>query len=315
MMIPKHDEVRLPLLKLISDGGQYTQRVCVERLEDDFQLTEEERNQTLSSGKTVFNDRVHWAKTHLKMAGLIESTKRGEFNITELGIALLARNLDKIETSTLEEYPPFREFLNRSKKKSVNQSEDNSETSIAVIEKAQEESTNTPYETIEHSFEELNTILADELLDKLKEMDFFKFEDVVLDLLVKLGYGGSKEMAKQNTKRTGDGGIDGIINADRLGLNKIFVQAKRWSDTTIGRPEIQKFAGALDGFGGNNGIFITTSSFSRDALDYVKMLAHKKIILIDGQQLAQYMIEVGLGVSVEKVYEVKKIDLDYFVEE
>ncbi|WP_423479100.1 restriction endonuclease [Priestia megaterium] len=184
-----------------------------------------------------------------------------------------------------------------------------------MIEKVEVESTNTPYEMLESSLEELNVILVDELLEKLKEMDFFKFEDVVLELLVKLGYGGSKETAKQNTKRTGDGGIDGIINADRLGLNKIFVQAKRWSNTSVGRPEIQKFAGALDGFGGSNGIFITTSSFSKDAYEYVKLLPNKNIVLINGQQLAQYMIEVGLGVSVEKVYEVKKLDLDYFIEE
>ncbi|CAH0207981.1 Mrr restriction system protein [Peribacillus simplex] len=315
MAIPKHDEVRLPLLKLISDGGVYTQKSSVEKLQIFFDLTEEERNATLSSGKSVFNDRVHWAKFHMKIAGLIDFPRRGEFQISELGKELLSRNLDKIENSTLMEFPGFQAFLERSKRKSINQLNDNGSSSVAVIEKVQEESMNTPYEMIENSFEELNTILADELLDKLKEMDFFKFEDLVLDLLVKLGYGGSKEMAKQNTKRTGDGGIDGIINADRLGLNKIFVQAKRWSDTNIGRPEIQKFAGALDGFGGNNGIFITTSSFSKDACDYVKVLPNKKIVLIDGQQLAQYMIEVGLGVSVEKVYEVKRLDLDYFIEE
>jgi len=315
MAIPKHDEVRLPLLKFISDGGVYTQSMCVKRLGDYFELTEDERNTTLQSGGTVFYDRVHWAKTHLKKAGLIESTKRGEFNITESGIQLLSRNLDKIETATLEEYPSFQEFLKRSKKKKVNQSNDNTVDSVTVIEKVEVESTNTPYELLENSLEELNTILADELLEKLKEMDFFKFEDVVLELLVKLGYGGSKEMAKQNTKRTGDGGIDGVINADLLGLNKIFVQAKRWSSTSVGRPEIQKFAGALDGFGGSNGIFITTSSFSRDAYEYVKLLPNKNIVLIDGHQLAQYMIEVGLGVSVEKVYEVKKLDLDYFIEE
>lgn len=315
MAIPKHDEVRSPLLKLISDGGVYTQNMCVERLRDYFELTEDERNATLPSGRTVFYDRVHWAKTHLKKAGLIESTKQGEFNITKSGIQLLSRNLDKIETAILEEYPSFREFLKRSKKKKVNQSNASTGVSVTVIEKVEVESTNTPYEMLESSLEELNIILADELLEKLKEMDFFKFEDVVLELLVKLGYGGSKEMAKQNTKRTGDGGIDGVINADLLGLNKIFVQAKRWSNTSVGRPEIQKFAGALDGFGGNNGIFITTSSFSKDAYDYVKQLSNKNIVLIDGQQLAQYMIEVGLGVSVEKVYEVKKLDLDYFMEE
>lgn len=315
MAIPKHDEVRLPLLKLMSDGGVYTQKVCVERLQDYFELTEEEKNATLPSGKNIFNDRVHWAKFYMKIAGFIDFPKRGEFQISELGKEVLARNPDKIDTSMLEKIPAFQAFLERSKKKSINEPKDQVNISVALIEQTQEEHTSTPYEMIEQSFEELKIIVADELLEKLKEMDFFKFEDVVLELLVKKGYGGSKETAKQNTKRTGDGGIDGIINADPLGLNKIFVQAKRWSETIIGRPEIQKFAGALDGFGGNNGIFITTSSFSKDAYEYVKLLPNKNIVLIDGQQLAQYMIEVGLGVSVEKVYEVKKLDLDYFMEE
>ncbi|WP_416434100.1 restriction endonuclease [Priestia megaterium] len=315
MAIPKHDEVRLPLLKLISDGGVYTQKTCVEHLQDYFGLTEEEKNAMLSGGRSVFYDRVHWAKFHMKIAGLIDFPRRGEFQITSLGKEVLERNPSKIDKAMLEAFPAFQEFLEKSKKKTNGQSRSRVNISVAVIEQSEEEFTNTPYEMIEQSFEELNTILNDEVLEKLKEMDFFKFEDVVLELLVKLGYGGSKEMAKQSTKRTGDGGIDGIINADRLGLNKIFVQAKRWSETIIGRPEIQKFAGALDGFGGNHGIFITTSSFSREAYEYVKLLPNKNIVLIDGQQLAQYMIEVGLGVSVEKVYEVKKLDLDYFMEE
>lgn len=314
MSIPKHQDVRLPLLNFFQDGAVHTLKECTAELASFFKLTDEDRNILLSKTRTRWYDRVYWAKTHLNKAGLIESVNRGEFMITKEGKQMLNQNLFKIEDANLEKYSGYVEFLKRSGKQKTNLSDYYSnESSVVVLENIYEKSANTPYEIIEDSFNELNTVLTDELLEKLKVMDFFQFEDIVLDLLIKLGYGGSKDTAKQNTTRTSDGGIDGIINADRLGLNKIFVQAKRWKDTVIGRPEVQKFAGALDGFGGNNGIFITTSFFSKDAIKYVGLLPNKNIVLIDGKELAQYMFEVGMGVSVEKVYEVKKLDLDYFI--
>lgn len=311
MSIPKHQDVRWPLLEYIKDGDVYTLMECTEQLADFFQLTIEERNEQLTKTKrTRMYDRVYWAKKHLTVAGLIELSGWGKFRITQEGKNLLKQNFSKIEDVDLEQYDGYVEFLKRSGKKDISQLGNNSNNSIAVLEKVYEGSNDTPYGIMEDTFKELNTVLADDLLDRVKRMDYFKFEHIVLDLLEKLGYGSRKQV----TSRTADGGIDGFIS-DALGLNRIFVQAKRWSDTSIGRSEIQKFAGALDGFGGSNGIFITTSSFSEGAYKYVKALANKKIVLIDGQQLAQYMIEVGLGVSVGKVYEVKKLDLDYFIEE
>ncbi|QDZ83534.1 restriction endonuclease [Priestia megaterium] len=311
MSIPKHQDVRWPLLEHIKDGDVYTLKECTKQLADFFQLTDEERNEQLSkTQRTRMYDRVYWAKKHLTVAGLVELLERGKFRITQEGKNLLKQKLSKIEDVHLEQYNGYIEFLKRSGKKAISQLHNNSNNSVAILEKVYERSNDTPYEIMEHNFKELNTVLADELLDRVKKMDYFKFEHIVLDLLEKLGYGSHKQV----TKRTTDGGIDGVIS-DALGLNRIFVQAKRWSNTTIGRQEIQQFVGALHGFGGDTGIFITTSSFGEKALNYAKSLKNVNIVLINGQQLAQYMIEVGLGISVEKVYEVKKVNLDYFIEE
>lgn len=165
------------------------------------------------------------------------------------------------------------------------------------------------------AFRNLKTSLADEILEKINSCSFEFFEKLVIELLIKMGYGGSREEAGRATKKTGDEGIDGIINEDRLGLDSIYIQAKRWKDTVVGRPEIQKFSGELDTPGASKGIFITTSTFSKEAREYVKVINTKNIVLIDGMQLAQYMIEFNVGVSTEIVYEIKKIDTDYFNED
>ncbi|MDU3845262.1 MAG: restriction endonuclease [Clostridium perfringens] len=305
MAIPTYEQIMLPMLELLKDENTYNNKECVEKLSEKLNLTEEEVRELLPSGrKRVFYNRVNWAKTYLKRAGLVEAPRRGEVKITQLGLELLQENPVEIRSRDLLRYSSFNDFIN-----TTNRSENNTENRENLINER------TPFEEIAIAFEELKNSLADEILEKIKSCSFEFFEKSVIELLIKMGYGGSREEAGRATKRTGDEGIDGIINEDRLGLDSIYIQAKRWRDTVVGRPEIQKFSGALDTPGANKGVFITTSKFSKEAREYVKAINTKNIILIDGMQLAQYMIEFNVGVSTEIVYEIKKIDNDYFVEE
>ncbi|ELC8342306.1 restriction endonuclease [Clostridium perfringens] len=305
MAIPTYEQIMLPMLDLLKDENTYNNKECVEKLSEKLNLTEEEVRELLPSGrKRVFYNRVNWAKTYLKRAGLVEAPRRGEVKITQLGLELLQENPVEIRSRDLLRYSSFNDFIN-----TTNRSENNTENSENLINER------TPFEEIAISFEELKNSLADEILEKIKSCSFEFFEKSVIELLIKMGYGGSREEAGRATRRTSDEGIDGIINEDRLGLDRIYIQAKRWSDTVVGRPEIQKFSGALDTPGANKGVFITTSKFSREAREYVENINTKKIILIDGMQLAQYMIDFNVGVSTEIVYEVKRIDSDYFIEE
>lgn len=305
MAIPTYEQIMLPMLELLKDENTYNNKECVEKLSEKLNLTEEEVRELLPSGrKRVFYNRVNWAKTYLKRAGLVEAPRRGEVKITQLGLELLQENPVEIRSRDLLRYSSFNDFIN-----TTNRRENNTENRENLINER------TPFEEIAIAFEELKNSLADEILEKIKSCSFEFFEKSVIELLIKMGYGGSREEAGRATKRTGDEGIDGIINEDRLGLDSIYIQAKRWRDTVVGRPEIQKFSGALDTPGANKGVFITTSKFSREAKEYVENINTKKIILIDGMQLAQYMIDFNVGVSTEIVYEVKRIDSDYFIEE
>lgn len=305
MGIPTYEELMLPLLKLLSDKNTYTNKQCNEILAKRCNLTEEEKRETLPSKKSpIFYNRVNWAKTYMKKAGLVEAPKRGEVRITTLGEQLLKENPTEIRSKDLERYESFVEFTNKSNK---NDTSTNKGVDI--------EENKTPEESLEDAFLKLKISLADELLEKICTCSFNFFERLVIDLLIKMGYGGSREEAGRATKKTADGGIDGIINEDRLGLDSIYIQAKRWKDTVVGRPEIQKFSGALDTPGANKGIFITTSTFTKEAREYAKNINNKKIVLIDGNQLAKYMIDFNVGVSLETIYEIKKIDSDYFIEE
>lgn len=313
MSIPTYEEVMLPLLEVIYDGKIYTNKECEEKLSKIFELTEEELNNRLSSGKKTFYDRLNWAKTYLKNAGLIESVeKRGMFKITEDGRALVENKPDYVDSKYLKKYPSFIEYLERSsKKKSSNELENVDNKTIFKVTHMK-----TPFEELEESYIAIKESLRDELLEKLKQVDFYKFENIVVDLIIRMGYGGSKEEAKKSlTKRGSDEGIDGIINEDRLGLDRIYVQAKRWKDNNVSRPEVQKFAGALDGQGAIKGIFITTSNFTKEAIEFSNNLFNKKIILIDGHKLAELMIEFNVGISTEVTYEIKRIDSDYFLDE
>jgi len=302
MTIPDYQSIMLPLLKLSSDGEIHRFRESIEDLAKYFNLTAEERKELLPSGKQpTFDNRVGWARTYMTKAGLLSSPKRGLFQITEKGKEVLSKNPNNINVSFLEQFPKFIEFRQLRKDKNKDQ--------IDINEK---ESFTTPEENLENSYQILRTELGSEILTNIKSCSPNFFEQLVVDLLVKMGYGGSRKEAGEAIGRSGDEGIDGIIKEDRLGLDIIYLQAKRW-ESVIGRPEIQKFAGALQGQRAKKGIFITTSSFTREALEYVRNI-ETKIILIDGIQLVDLMIDHNIGVSTEAVYELKRIDSDYFTE-
>ena len=303
MAIPDYQSLMLPVLQLASDGKEHKFSQAVEMLANKFGLTTEERIELLPSGsQAVFNNRVGWARSYLKQAGLLTSPKRGFFTITEKGTELLATNLTRINTSILEQYPEFIEFKNRRKDKAEGESE------IEPI--FEQESTLTPEDALAVAYNKLRSALESEILSAVKEASPSFFERVVVDLLVKMGYGGNRQDAGRALGKSGDGGIDGIINEDRLGLDVIYIQAKRW-EGVVGRPEIQKFAGALQGQRARKGVFITTSSFTKEAQEYASVI-DSKIILIDGEHLSKLMAEHNVGVSTVGQYEVKKLDSDYF---
>ena len=302
MAIPDYQTCMLPLLKFAKDEKEHSLREAVDQLAPKFNLTDEEIREMLPSGQQpLFLNRLGWARTYLKQAGLLEPTKRGYFCITQRGIEVLNEKPDKITKKYLERFEEFRQFLQRKKRGSNKKKDDDTETD------------KTPAEELESAYENLRDNLTDELIEKLKSCPPSLFEQIIVELLVRMGYGGSRKDAGQAIGKSGDGGIDGIIKEDRLGLDIIYIQAKRW-ENTVSRPEIQKFAGALQGQRARKGIFVTTSSFSKEAQEYVKNI-DSKIILIDGDQLAQFMIDSNVGVSPVAVYEVKRIDSDYFTDE
>jgi len=275
----------------------------LDRLADHFKLAEEERKRLLPSGQQeVFTNRVAWAKTHLRMAGFIEATARGVFKITLRGKEILRTTTDRIDLRILQKQPGYREARGGKREKPT-----------ANGDQGKVEADQTPEELMEESFQTLRENLGHEILAKLKTSSPAFFEKLVVELLVRMGYGGTRKDAGQAIGKSGDEGIDGIIKEDRLGLDTIYIQAKKW-EQTVSRPEIQKFAGALQGFRAKKGIFITTSDFSREALDYSARI-ESKIVLIDGEQLWNLMIDFGIGVSTMATYEVKRIDNDYFSEE
>jgi restriction system protein len=303
MAIPGFQSIMLPLLKIVGDGKEHNPSEVKDILASQYQLTDAERNEMLPSGKQArFSNRVMWSIVYLRKAGLIENSRRGIFHITEEGLKLLKGNPSRIDIRLLMQYPGIQEWHKPSQKS------DSSETEAAEATNQQ-----TPEENLETSYQELRRSLAQELLDKIMTCSPRFFEKLVLDLLVEMGYGGLRKDAGETIGHSGDGGIDGIIKEDKLGLDVIYIQAKRWNGT-VGRPVVQAFAGSLDGQKAKKGIMITTSQFSKDAKDYAEKI-EKKIILIDGEQLAQYMIENNVGVAEKVNYSVKKMDLDYFDED
>lgn len=303
MPIPDFQSLMRPLLDCASDGKEHASRDVVECLAVRFGLTDVERKQLLPSGnQEVFVNRVAWAKTHLKMAGFLDSPKRGYLIITPSGLKVLAEFPERIDLKVLRQQPGYLEARGGTKSEIQNKS------SSQDVEASQ-----TPEEQIELASLALRNSLGAEILSKLRASSPSFFENLVVELLVAMAYGGTRKDAGQAIGRSGDEGIDGIIKEDRLGLDTIYIQAKRWLQT-VGRPEIQKFAGALQGFRAKKGIFITTSDFSREAVEYASRI-ESRIVLIDGEMLWNLMIDFGIGVSKTATYEIKKIDNDYFDEE
>lgn len=299
MAIPDYQSLMLPVLQLAADDKEHKFSVAVEELADQFSLSEEERSDLLPSGnQAVFNNRVGWARSYLKQARLLETPRRGFFIITQRGRDLLATNPEKINASLLEQYPEFLEFKNKKKEKDT---KPNSVDSYGAL---------TPEDALASAYSQLRESLESEILVTVKEGSPAFFERLVVDLLVKMGYGGNRQDAGKALGKSGDGGIDGIINEDRLGLDVIYIQAKKW-EGSVGRPEIQKFAGALQGQRAKKGVFITTSTFTKEAEEYASFI-DTRIILIDGERLCRFMVDHNVGVSIVGQYEVKKIDSDYF---
>ena len=300
MTIPDYQTVMLPLLKYAADRKDHSLREAVDSLAEQFKLSEEEKKEMLSSGQqAIFLNRVGWARTYLKKAGLLETPRRAYFCISDRGLKVLQGKPSRIDAKFLDQFEEFREFRAKKKEKP---------------EKGKvEETEETPEELLENSYQNLRANLAHEILEQIKKNSPSIFENIVVELLVKMGYGGSRKDAGQAIGKSGDEGIDGIIKEDRLGLDIIYIQAKRWANT-VGRPEIQKFAGALQGQRAKKGVFITTSTFSKEARDYSSKIENK-IVLVDGEQLAEFMIDHNIGVSPIAKFELKRIDIDYFTEE
>jgi restriction system protein len=301
MGVPDFQSIMLPLLKFASDKNEHSSRESIEYLSQEFNLTEEDRKELLPSGtQAVFDNRVGWSRTYLKKAGLLESKKRGYFNITDEGLKVLKQNPQQINIDFLMQFQGYVEFRTGVKKDTPNDIESSTEDL-------------TPEETLEYSYQKLRDNIAQELINNVKSCTPEFFEKLVIDLLLNMGYGGSRRDAGEAIGKSGDGGIDGIIKEDKLGLDTIYVQAKRW-ENTVSRPEIQKFAGALQGQQAKKGVFITTSKFTNGAKNYASII-DSKVVLIDGERLSQLMIDHDIGVSKIKSYDLKKIDTDYFSEE
>lgn len=306
MPIPDFQSLMLPLLSLANDDQSHTLGDARRHLAFHFSLTPNEVEELLPSGKQRrFDNRVAWAKVYLEQAGLLLSPKRSQFQITPVGKAFLSKNPERISIAVLDQFEKFKAFRDSSKAAKTEKAISSTTTLQNVVE--------TPEESLEQAFASIQGELAASLLKQVKLCSPMFFEVLVVELLLKMGYGRNRAEAGKAIGRSGDNGIDGIISEDRLGLEAIYIQAKRWAGT-VGRPEIQKFVGALHGKRARKGVFITTGTFSEEARDYVSHI-DPRVVLIDGPQLAEYMIEHNLGVSVKEVYEVKRIDTDFFSEE
>lgn len=304
MAIPDFQSCMLPLLHAIQDGNKWAMRDVTNVVADHFRLTDEERDEMIPSGnaRTIVN-RVGWAKAYLKEAGLLASIRRGIIQITDEGRKVLAEKPIRIDMEYLERFPSYVDFRDRK----GNRSKVISPTEVVA------EASQTPDDLIVRAYQEMRDALAEELLQQVIEMSDKFFERLVVDLLVSMGYGGSIEDAGKSVGRSGDGGIDGVIKEDKLGLDVIVIQAKRWTANSVGRPELQSFAGSMEAYRANKGVFITTSTYSQPALDYVRQI-QRKIVLIDGPALSNLMIDHGIGVSPYRTFELKRLDSDYFQE-
>jgi len=304
MAVPDYQSFMLPFLEILGDKKEHTLQEMYRRLSDHFNLTDEDKEELLPSGRQLkLHNRIGWARTYLKKAGLLKHSGRGKFYITERGLDVLRQKPSKIDTKYLEQFDEFVEF--RTSNSIQLENEDKTRTTLIETELS-------PEEILEASYQQLRRDLMGEILDTVKSCSPSFFEKLVIDLLVSMGYGGSHADAGKAIGRSGDEGIDGIINEDKLGLDVVYIQAKRW-ENPVGRPTVQAFAGSLEGQRARKGVLITTSRFTEDAHEYVSRI-EKKIVLIDGKRLAELMIDFNIGVSNKAEYIVKNIDSDYFEE-
>ena len=304
MAIPKFDEFFPFFIESLADGEMHSLSEIRKFCGDAFKISEEEREIRLKNGNNMLNDRIGWARTYLKKAGLIESPQRAYFKLTDEGKKSLGFGSEKITLKYLQRYESFREFFN-----GKNTSDENHKTKINMEDP-------TPIEMIDSAIQQLNSILADDLMEQIFKMRPFDFEDLVVKLLIKMGYGSLQIPGNVVTKKSGDEGIDGTVTSDRFGFETIYLQAKQWKpDSTVGRPDIQRFLGALVGQGARKGLFITTSRFSKEAIQYAEKQLNNKIVLVDGKLLTQLMIEYNLGVTTTSVYEVKQVSYEFFNKE
>jgi len=303
MAIPQFKYFILPFLQHLADNKEHSMKEMEDALASQFNLTENELAETTPSGRmTIVSNRVGWSKTYLKKAALIDAPKKALFKITPAGQKVLAEKPEVIDPKFLKQFSSFNEFINGSEESDKN---DKVEESLEEL---------TPEETMEAGYESITKELYSELLNQLKSSSPAFFEQAVIDLMLGMGYGGSRKDAGQAIGRSGDEGIDGVIKEDKLGLDLIYIQAKRWNGASVGRPDVQSFVGALNGKFAKKGIFITTSSFTKEAIEYAQRL-DSKVILIDGWQLVKLMTEHNIGVSTVATYDIKKVDSDYFLEE
>ncbi len=313
MAIPKFDDMYRELLEAISDGEPHKISDIRDALATVFHLSTEERKELLPSGKqSLFNNRVTWTASYLKQAGLIENSSRGIYRITESGKHVLSSNMSPIDTKFLLGFDSFKDFLSLS----VPPTSETSTSSERIHKSGPHQiivSSQSPQDILDEAYSQIKAALIDDILSEIMKQSPQFFEHLVVKLLTRMGYGGSLKDAGTVTRNTGDEGIDGIIREDKLGFNLIYIQAKRWDrKSTVGRPDLQKFVGALAGQGASKGLFITTAQFTKEAMAYASKQHTTKIILIDGIALAELMIEYNVGVSVEETYSIKRIDSDFF---
>jgi len=312
MSVPDYESTMLPLLRLAADGIEHKFRDAIEQLSLEFKLTPDERAQLQPSGsQLLFDNRVGWAVTYLTNAGLLERPRRGFFKITQRGLDVLGEDPKHVDTELLLRFAEFREFRGRRRTQEADQKQDQAHLSDQLEGSVRNEG--TPEDMLAAGYRRLRSEVERQILDEILRCSPTFFERLVIDLLVRMGYGGNREDAGQAIGRVGDEGIDGIINEDRLGLDVIYIQAKRWQGS-VGRPEVQRFAGALQGRRAKKGVMITTSTFTREAIDFASSIeAH--ITLVDGPRLAALMFEHNVGVTEAGHYEIKRLDSDYFSEE
>lgn len=303
MPLPDYQSLMLPLLRVLADGTEKPLSAVRNELAQELRLSDEQLREQFASGSNyVWLSRFHWAKTYLNKAEVVNTPRRGVVRITPRGTQLLAERLERVDNKTLSRFPEFVEWKQGVAVSTGDPTEPHEPVGL------QESPAMSPEDSLERSYQELRQVVEDELLSHLKGSTWEFFEDLVPQLMTKLGYGGAEE----RPKRTGDDGIDGVIREDELGLERIYVQAKRW-ERSVGRPDVQAFVGSLMGLHANKGVFVTTSSFSKDATEYVARL-QQRVILIDGRELVRLMYDTGLGVATEKTYLVKRLDSDYFLE-